>query len=275
MQLSEEQLLRFRGDGFLVFAGLFSKAEVAVLRAETARLASIEADSVIREGTGAVRSIFRVHEDDGATRSVGFRALVRTPRVLAPTRQALGTGEVYVYHTKINTKPAIEGTVWMWHQDYGSWQRDGCPRPDMGTFALMLTDSSEMNGALYVVPGSHKRGRVEPYYDESTSYKFWAVPKRDVIEVLKHSPAPVPIVGPAGTCVLFHCNLLHASGHNLSAEDRWHIYISFNACANAPKFTEKSRPDWVVSRNTKPLPIGPDVLNSGTEPELVRATSPN
>ena len=145
----------------------------------------------------------------------------------------------------------------------------------MGTFALMLTESSEMNGALYVVPGSHQRGRIEPYYDESTSYKFWAVPKRDVIEVLKHSPAPVPIVGPAGTCALFHCNLLHASGHNLSAEDRWHIYISFNACANAPKFTEKSRPDWVVSRNTKPLPIGPDVLNSGTEPELVRATSPN
>src|SRR5438309_6817954 len=140
-------------------------------------------------------------------------------------------------------------------------QRDGCPRPDMGTFALMLTDSSEMNGALYVVPGSHKRGRIEPYYDESTSYKFWAVPKRDVIEVLKHSPAPVPIVGPAGTCVLFHCNLLHASGHDLSAEDRWHIYISFNACANAPTFTEKSRPDWVVSRNTEPLPIEADTIS--------------
>src|SRR2546430_12352844 len=87
-----------------------------------------------------------------------FRSLVRTPRVLAPTRQALGTDEVYVYHTKINTKPAIEGTVWMWHQDYGSWQRDGCLRPDMATFAVMLTDSVEMNGALYVLPGSHRRG---------------------------------------------------------------------------------------------------------------------
>ena len=258
MQLSEEQLLRFRGDGFLVFPGLFSKAEVAVLRAETARLASIEADSVIRERTGAVRSIFRVHEDDGATRSVAFRALVRTPRVLAPTRQALGTGEVYVYHTKINTKPAIEGTVWMWHQDYGSWQRDGCPRPDMATFAVMLTDSVEMNGALYVLPGSHSRGRIEPYYDESTSYKFWAVPKQEIISVLQQSEKPVPIVGPAGTAVLFHCNLLHASGHNLSAEDRWHIYISFNACANAPQFGPNSRPDWVVSRNTRPLPVEND-----------------
>src|SRR5437016_11779024 len=199
MQLSDEQVARFRRDGFLLFPGLFAKTEIAVLRAETARLASIEADSVIRERTGAVRSIFRVHEDDGAARSAAFRALVRTPRVLEPTRAALGTDEVYVYHTKINTKPAIEGTVWMWHQDYGSWKRDGCPRPDMGTFAVMLTDSVEMNGALYVVPGSHKRGRIEPYYDENTSYKFWAVPKRDVIEVLKQSPAPVPTVGAAGT----------------------------------------------------------------------------
>ena len=178
--------------------------------------------------------------------------------VLLPVRQALGTDEVYVYHTKINTKPAIEGTVWMWHQDYGSWMRDGCPRPDMGTFAVMLTDSSEMNGALYVIPGSHKRGRIEPYYDENTSYKFWAVPKQAVISVLNDSPPPVPVVGPAGTAVVFHCNLLHASGHNLSAEDRWHIYISFNSCANAPKFTADSRGDWVVSRNTAPLPIEDD-----------------
>jgi ectoine hydroxylase len=261
MNLSALQLEQFHRDGYLVFPELFSRKEVDVLRAETARLSRIEAETVIREKTGGVRSIFRVHEDDGATRSPAFRALVHTPRVLQPTMQALG-GDVYVYHTKINTKPAIEGTVWMWHQDYGSWKRDGCPRPDMGTFAVMMTDSTEMNGALYVVPGSHKRGRIDPYYDESTSYKFWAVPKEQIVSVLKESAKPVPVVGPAGTCMLFHCNLLHASGHNLSAEDRWHIYISFNTCANAPQFGPDTRPDWVVSRNTRPLRIEADVLRA-------------
>src|SRR5436853_7703341 len=123
----------------------------------------------------------------------------------------------------------------------------------MPTHALMKTDTTEMNGALYVVPGSHHLGRIEPYYDENTSYKFWAVPKEELVYVLKKSPAPVPITGPAGTALLFHCNLLHASGHNLSPEDRWHIYISFNACANAPQFGPETRPDWVVSRNTAPL----------------------
>src|SRR3982750_2870267 len=255
MKMTDAQLAQFERDGFIVFPGLFDRAEIDVLRAEPARLSGVKADTVMREHTGGVRSIFRVHEEDGATHSPAFRALVRTPRVLEPTRQALRTDDVYVYHTKINTKPAIEGTVWMWHQDYGSWKRDGCPRPDMATFAVMMTDSTEMNGALYVVPGSHKLGRIEPYFDENTSYKFWAVPKVQMISVLRKSEKPVPIVGPAGTAVLFHCNTLHASGHNLTPEDRWHIYISFNACANAPRFGPATRPDWVVSRNTGPLKV--------------------
>src|SRR3954470_16157680 len=108
MRMTREQLEQYRRDGYVTFPSLFTPAEIAVLRAETARLSALQADTVIRERTGGVRSIFRVHEDDGTTRSAAFRALVRTPRVLEPTRQALG-GDVYVYHTKINTKPAIEG----------------------------------------------------------------------------------------------------------------------------------------------------------------------
>src|SRR6185503_4000640 len=108
MKLTAQQAAQFERDGFLVFPGLFSPAEIDALRAETARLSAIDADTVIRERTGGVRSIFRVHEHDGPTRSAAFRALVRTPRVLEPTKRVLNTDGVYVYHTKINTKPAIE-----------------------------------------------------------------------------------------------------------------------------------------------------------------------
>src|SRR5690242_19000843 len=104
MRMSNAQLEQYRRDGFIVFPDLFSRAEIDTLRAETARLSELKVETVIREHTGGVRSIFRVHEDDGATHSPAFRALVRTPRVLSPTRQALGTEELYVYHTKINTK---------------------------------------------------------------------------------------------------------------------------------------------------------------------------
>ena len=258
MQLTQAQLAQFDRDGFLIFPDLFGAAEIAVLRQEVGRLAQIDAPEVQREHTGGIKSIFRVHEQDGAVRSAPFRALTRTPRVLRPVQQVLRTDETYIYHTKINMKPAIEGTVWSWHQDYNSWSKDGCPRPDMATFNVMLNDTSEFSGGLYIIPGSHKRGLLESVRDTSTGYPIWALPKQTMIDVLRSSPPPVPVVGKAGTGVLFHCNVLHGSGHNLSAEDRWHIYISCNATANAPAFGPNTRPDWVVSRNTVPLPIEDD-----------------
>src|SRR3954468_12900990 len=62
MRMTESQLAQYRRDGYLIFPSLFSAAEIGVLRAETARLSAIEAETVIRERTGGVRSIFRVHE---------------------------------------------------------------------------------------------------------------------------------------------------------------------------------------------------------------------
>ena len=257
MELTAAQRAQYDTDGFLIFPNLFSQAEVAVLRQEVARLSDIRAAEVVREHTGGVKSLFRVHENDGPTASAPFRAMVHTPRVLRPVQQVLG-GDTYVYHTKINAKPAIEGTPWMWHQDYNSWSKDGCPTSNMATFSVMLNDTSEFSGGLYIVPGSHKLGLLESVQDTSTSYKLWAIPKQKMIEVLRASPPPIPVVGRAGTGVLFHCNVLHASGHNLSAEDRWHIYVSCNAVANKPILGENPRPDWVVSRNWHPLPIEDD-----------------
>jgi ectoine hydroxylase len=259
MELTTAQRAQFERDGYLIFPDLFTQPEIAVLRQEVARLSRIDAAEVVREHTGGVKSIFRVHEDDGVTRSAPFRALVRTPRVLRPVQQVLGSHETYVYHSKINAKPAIEGTIWMWHQDYNSWSKDGCPRPDMATFNVMLNDTTEFSGGLYIIPGSHRLGLLDSVQDTSTAYKLWSISKQTMIEVLRASPPPVAVTGKAGTGVLFHCNVLHASGHNLSAEDRWHIYISCNTVANRPVLGDNPRPDWVVSRNWHPLPIEDDL----------------
>lgn len=86
MELTAAQIEQFDRDGFLIFPNLFERNEVAVLRREVARLSQVQADEVVREHTGGVRTIFRVHETDGGTRSQPFRALVRTPRLLRPVQ---------------------------------------------------------------------------------------------------------------------------------------------------------------------------------------------
>ena len=259
MRLGQEQLRHYERDGFLVFPGLFSAAEVAILRREVARVAYVETEAVVREGEArAPKSLFRLHETDGPTASAAFRAACCLPRSLGIAQQLLGADRLYLHHSKVNVKTAIEGSVWPWHQDYGAWMRDGIAEPAMATFMVALDDASELNGCLYLLPQSHRLGRTEPYFDTSTAYKFWAVPPARMKEMLRECPPPVAIKGKAGMAAIFHCNLMHASGHNLSPEDRWQVYFCYNRCDNRPHDVESPRPDYVRSRNWTPLPLASD-----------------
>lgn len=257
MNLNEAQLAQFDRDGFLIFENLFESEEIALLKRELARVGSAQSESIIRERTGSTRTIYRSHEPDGATASDAFHQLVRTPRFLRPAQQVLGDDALYVFHCKANIKTAIDGTVWLWHQDYGYWQHDGVPQSTMATFLVMLDEATEMGGSLYFIPGSHKRGVLPAYRDETTtSYPQWAIEKEAMRAFLRESPPPIAITGAPGTAVLFHCNVVHGSGHNLSANDRWHVYVAYNPSANRPSpIPATPRPDYVVSRNYAPLQL--------------------
>lgn len=259
MQLSESQLQAYERDGFLVMPGLFSPREVDAMKAELRRIQKIDTDHLVRERNGGIaKTIYRVHEADGPTASPVFHAASRSPRLLRPAQDVLGDDALYVYHTKCNLKTAIDGSVWQWHQDYGSWKKDGVPEPTMTTALIMLDEPTEANGCLYFIPGSHKEGNLDPQYDESTAYKLWVVPKDRLISIMERSPEPVPITGQPGTVVFFHPNILHGSGHNLSRFDRWAIYVVYNPVVNRPNDVPNPRPDYVRSTNFAPLVIGTD-----------------
>ena len=258
MRLTETQKERFRRDGFLLFPGLVGAAEVAAMRREIGRLARLDDECVVREtADGAVRTVFRVHEADGATASPPFAAFARTPRALGLARQVLEDDALYLHHTKINAKCAVEGTVWPWHQDFGSWRLDGIARPDMATLTVMLDDADAFSGCLWFLPGSHRAGRVPPRWDRSTPYGFWALPPQTVRDACA-AASPVAVTGKPGDAALFHCNLFHASGHNLSPRDRWQAYFCYNAVANRPADIDEPRPDYVRSRNWAPLALVDD-----------------
>lgn len=259
MKLSRDQLDAYRRDGFLVFPELFSADEVAAMKSELARVQQIDTDHLVRERSGGIaKTIYRMHADDGPTASRVFHAAARAPRLLEPARQLLEDEALYVYHTKCNLKTAIDGSVWLWHQDYGTWRRDGVPAPNLTTALIMLDEPTEANGCLYFIPGSHREGNLDPQFDESTAYKFWVVPKPTMLEIMARSPEPVPITGKAGTVVFFDCNILHGSGHNLSRHDRWQAYVVYNTVANRPRPVPNPRPDYVRSSDFRPLEVGSD-----------------
>lgn len=260
MKLTEAQLQQYEDRGFLILEGLVTKDELAILTSELTALTDANAEGIIREKSGAVRTVFRVHALDGPTGLPTFDALTRIPRILEPVRQLVHDDDVYVYHTKCNLKEAIAGEIWQWHQDFGYWQTDGVRDADgMTTAMLMLSEATEIGGCLYFIPGSHKVGHIEPKLDETTtSYKLWTVPKDDVVAMMDRYGDPVPIVGKPGTVVIFHPHIVHGSGHNMSRYSRWHIYTVYNQVRNKPTPVASPRPAWVVSRDYAPLEVGDD-----------------
>ena len=254
MRLSPAQLAAYDRDGFIVLHDLFSAGEVAAMRAELARIQGIDTDHLVREKVGGIaKTLYRVHEEESPTASAVFHAATRAPRLLGLAKSLLNEDALYIHHTKCNLKTAIDGSVWQWHQDYGTWRRDGIREPNLTTAMIMLDEPSEIGGCLYFIPGSHKAGNLEPSFDESTGYKFWVVPKPALLEIMSCHPAPVAITGRPGTVVFFDCNLVHASGHNLSAQDRWQVYVVYNPVTNRPEPVPNPRPDYVRSTNWTPL----------------------
>ena len=246
MQLTSAQRAAYVRDGFLELPGLLSAGEVALLRSEIDRVAAMRVDEVKREGAdGPPKIMLGMHMAESPTASPVMEALVSLPQTLGTAQAVLGDDALYMHHTKCNLKASIEGSAWPWHQDFGSWKLDGIARPDMTTIMISLDTAEEINGCLYFLPGSHVEGRHEAFYDTSTAYHLYAVPHEVTRAHIRKYGPPVAIKSKPGDGVIFDCNLLHSSGHNLSADDRWQVYLCYNTCANRPAGVDNPRPGYV------------------------------
>ena len=257
MRLTPEQRVQFDRDGYLFFPSLFSPTETKRLVDAVPELyARREAYNVREKGSDAVRTNFAAH-----LYSAPFATLARHPRMIEPVEDCLGE-KLYMHQFKINGKMAFEGDVWQWHQDYGTWLNDDMmPTERAMNIAIFLDDVNEFNGPLMFIPGSHKRGVVEARHDLSTtSYPLWTV-DNDLIRSLvaragDKNGGIVSPKGPAGSMLMFHSCLLHASTSNLSPWNRVSVYLSL--CAVSNHIRRFKRPEYIAHRDFTPLESLPD-----------------
>ncbi|MGZ5173668.1 MAG: phytanoyl-CoA dioxygenase family protein [Burkholderiales bacterium] len=252
MKLMPEQIQQFEDDGYLFFPSLFSRKEIAVLKAEVPRLYAQQRPENVREkGSDAVRTNFAAH-----MYSYPFAKLARHPRMVQPVMQIYGD-ELYMHQFKINGKMAFEGDVWQWHQDYGTWKNDDLmPEPRAMNVAIFLDAVNEFNGPLMFIPGSHQLGVIDAQHDTSTtSYPLWTI-NPDTIRKLVERGGIVAPKGPAGSMILFHSCLVHASTSNLSPWNRVAVYLSL--CAVSNHIRRFKRPEYIAHRDFTPLRCLPD-----------------
>ncbi|MBA2676441.1 phytanoyl-CoA dioxygenase family protein [Ramlibacter sp.] len=257
MKLTPEQIEQFDRDGYLFFPSLFSPEEIRTLtEAVPAIYERREAYNVREKGSDAVRTNFAAH-----MYSEPFARLARHPRMVEPVRELFGD-DLYMHQFKVNGKMAFEGDVWQWHQDYGTWLNDDMmPEPRAMNVAIFLDDVNEYNGPLMFIPGSHRKGVVEARHDlNTTSYPLWVVENELIAQLVERGGGKnggiVSPKGPAGSMILFHGCLLHASTSNLSPWNRVSVYLSL--CAVSNHIRRFKRPEFIAHRDFTPIDCLPD-----------------
>lgn len=263
--LTRAETHQFEKDGFLILKGVFSAAEVAALQAESARMRSGEtqlaAENVITEpGSDEVRTVFRLDEQ-----SALFDRLARDKRIAGRVSYLLGD-EVYLHQSRLNYKPGFTGKEFYWHSDFETWHiEDGMPLPRALSISISLTDNTPHNGPLLVMPGSHKHyvvceGETPPdNYQMSLQAQEIGVPSDENLTRLANEGGLVDTAGPAGSVLIFDCNLMHGSNSNITHLPRSNAFFVYNAVSNAvqaPFCNQPPRPEFIATREEfKPLTI--------------------
>ncbi len=223
--ITTDDIAAFHRDGFIVIPHLFDTEEIDLLgkiaRADQLMAANAKGR---RDGEGGTvkLSISNELEEDI------YAAFVRCPRLAGTMEQLLG-GEVYHYHHKMILKEPLIGGAWEWHQDYGYWYNNGCLFPDMASCMVAVDRSSQANGCLQVLRGSHLMGRVNHL---TVGDQTGADPERVAVALERLELVYVEL--DPGSAVFFHSNLLHRSDQNKSVDPRWTLIACYNMARNDP-----------------------------------------
>lgn len=257
--LSNDQRLLYERDGYLPLPGLMSAEEVRQLYDELRLMSRTpeEVSSVLEPETEVVRSVFEVHE-----RSTLLRRLLTGRGLLSKIQELLG-GDVYVHQSRVNFKPAFDGREFYWHSDFETWHvEDGMPRMRALSLSLNLTENNNFNGPVMLIPRSHLHyascpGLTPPnHHEQSLRRQEYGVPTRGQLTWFVQQGGIVSETGPAGSAVLFDCNLMHGSVANITPWPRCNVFVVFNSVENAlaaPFSGHSPRPSHIASRNFSAL----------------------
>ena len=221
MALTQAEVAQFHEQGFLIVEDLLTPEEVAAVRVraeEIARPDSPEQARVLRQVEPAVARGEKAADDYefslrkmaglALSRDAVFEAHARRPRIVEIVTALLGPN-LTLYQDQLFMKPPRVGSRQPYHQDQpAGFEID--PPQHMVSCWTALDDSTEENGCLWYLPGSHKLGALTR--EERVEYEARA--QRGELG------DAVPLVVRAGGCGFHHGWLLHASGINLSDKRR-------------------------------------------------------
>jgi hypothetical protein len=213
-----DQSLGFAERGYSVIEGLLSSMEVAVLRRE------VDAALLRPAVAGCERPHNRLvplRWNDPVVELIlaqGWR--------LHRIAESVEGNDLRWISGYVSVKEAHSQALW-WHQDWWCWDHPISLRPAAAQVAFLcyLTDTSERNGALRVLPGSHRRS-IALHAALPDAHAQGAALGRDHAALSDHRDQ-VTLSADAGDAVVLDYRLLHGTHPNTSGERRDCVLLSF------------------------------------------------
>lgn len=198
----QKHAAEYERQGYTVIRGLLTKPEAARFLSEVERCAALDSRKAALNcnGIGFTGEIF-IH-------SLFVRSILTRQDVIDLVSAVAG-GDLWISMDQAVTKHPGAG-VFRWHQDNGYNQLQ-CEHFQLW---IALTKTRQQNGALKLVPGSHKRGRLP--------HSFKGLGQMEVDEEVG---GHVTVDADAGDVILFSSLMLHCTGPN-NADSKRVAYVA-------------------------------------------------
>lgn len=199
--LTEAAVRQYREDGYYAPIRVMPRAEADALRG---KLEAFEADAGILAGKLRHKShlLFTWLND-----------LVRHPRILDAVEDVIGPN-ILCWGSSFFIKEPRNPAFVSWHQDSTYW---GLDPADVVTAWVALSDSTQANGAMRVVPRTHTLDQV-PHQDTFSPENLLSRGQEVMVEVDDREARMLELG--AGEMSLHHVRLIHGSDPNPSDQRR-------------------------------------------------------
>lgn len=202
-KLTAEQILHYNQNGYIFPLDVFTPEETRANRAYF--------DDLMAQVTAMGRNSYSIN--GWHKHCTGIYDLVIEPRILDYVQDLLGENLI-CWGTHYFCKMPGDGKQVSWHQDASYWPLT--PSKTV-TVWLAIDDADAENGAMEVVPGSHKHGQI-PFERSTPEEKN--VLNQSVLNIAPYGDPPVLFEMNAGQISLHTDLLLHGSRPNMSPRRR-------------------------------------------------------
>jgi phytanoyl-CoA hydroxylase len=144
------------------------------------------------------------------------------------------------HHNCLMTKHPLYGSLTGWHRDIRYWSFE---REDLVSVWLALGEETQHNGALWLVPGSHRENFDAHRFDAA---KFFRSDLSDNAKLIETAVSPRLAPGDA---IFFHSNTLHSAGKNQSDAVKFSLVYTYHGRSNTarPGTRSASKPEVELS----------------------------